>query len=520
MRNRDGRQCRLPPPHSVKGVLIFDSRGADRTFAASVGFRGMFGGKRSKPFWATHRLLPSMPARSRNLGVASELGRIVGAENVITESSALEAFRKDMADFEATPAVVARPSTEDQVARILRLAARRRVPVVARGAGSSLTGAVVLEGAIILDMQRFKRILKIDSVNWHVRVEAGVVLDDLNEALRKEGFFFPPDPASSFLCTVGGAIAESSGGMRCVRYGTMRDWVLALRVVLANGRTVTLGEPLAKNRVGYDLVHLMIGSEGTLGVVTEAHLKILPIPSSPNVRMLVTFDDWPSAGRAIQELRRQQIMANLMEFMDRETVIAVNAAFQTDFEEAQATLLVDLDEPLVDLAEAIFRAHGARRFSRAANEAEAERFYFVRSHAYLAVKELASGVQIEDVTIPIDRLAEYLALVKEVATRHSLRVPTLGHAGDGNVHPTILFDRADIASRAAATAASQELCRYAIRVGGTITGEHGVGVQKAALMREQMQAHGAGEALRLMKGIKQLFDPKSILNPGKYVEAA
>ena len=461
-----------------------------------------------------------MPARSRVLGLASELGPIVGAENVLTESSALEAFRKDMADFEATPAVVARPSTEEQVGRILDVATRRRVPVVARGAGTSLTGAVVLDGAIILDMQRFNRILKIDPVNWYVQVQAGVVLDDLNQALRKEGFFFPPDPASSFLCTVGGAIAESSGGMRCVRYGTMRDWVLALRVVLANGRTVTLGEPLAKNRVGYDLVHLMIGSEGTLGVVTEAHLKILPVPSVPFVRMLVTFDDWPSAGRAIQELRRRQVMANLMEFMDRETVLAVNAAFRTHFEEAEATLLVDLDEPLVGVAEAIFRAHGARRFSRAANEAEAERFYTVRSHAYLAVKELASGVQIEDVTIPIDRLAEYLALVKEVATRHGLRMPTLGHAGDGNVHPTILFDRTDSASRAAATAASQDLCRYAIRVGGTITGEHGVGVQKVALMREQMHAHGAEEALRLMKGIKQLFDPKSILNPGKYVEAA
>src|SRR5437016_429480 len=423
-----------------------------------------------------------MPARSRVLGLASELGPIVGAENVLTESSALEAFRKDMADFEATPAVVARPSTEEQVGRILDVATRRRVPVVARGAGTSLTGAVVLDGAIILDMQRFNRILKIDPVNWYVQVQAG--------------------------------------GVRCVRYGTMRDWVLALRVVLANGRSVTLGEPLAKNRVGYDLVHLMIGSEGTLGVVTEAHLKILPVPSVPFVRMLVTFDDWPSAGRAIQELRRRQVMANLMEFMDRETVLAVNAAFQTNFEEAEATLLVDLDEPLVVVAEAIFRAHGARRFSRAANEAEAERFYTVRSHAYLAVKELASGVQIEDVTIPIDRLAEYLALVKEVATRHGLRMPTLGHAGDGNVHPTILFDRTDSASRAAATAASQDLCRYAIRVGGTITGEHGVGAQKAALMREQMHAHGAEEALRLMKGIKQLFDPKSILNPGKYVEAA
>lgn len=425
-----------------------------------------------------------------------------------------------MADYEARPAVVVRPASEDEIARILDVASRRAVPIVPRGAGTSLTGAVVLEGGIVLDMKRFNRILKIDPVNWHVQVQAGVVLDDLNDALRKYGFFFPPDPASSFLCTVGGAIAEGSGGMRCVRYGTMRDWVLALRVVLPNGRIAAFGEPLLKNRVGYDLVHLMIGSEGTLGVVTEAHLKILPRPSVPTVRMLVTFDDWPSTGRAVEELRRRRTVPDLMEFMDRETVRAVNAAFHTNFEDAEATLLVELEEPRVEQAEAILKAHGARRFTRAADEAESERFYSVRSHAYLAIRGLASGVQVEDVTVPIDRLAEYLGLVKEIGMRLNLRIPTLGHAGDGNVHPTILFDRADPASRAAATTAFEELCRYAIRVGGTITGEHGIGVQKVALMREQMKAHGAEEALRLMKGIKRVFDPKGIMNPGKYVDAA
>jgi glycolate oxidase len=452
--------------------------------------------------------------------LSEELSTIVGPEHLVTAEADLDDYRKDMADYEAVPAAVVRPGTEAEVVRILKVASRRRIPVVARGAGTSLTGAVVLEGGIVLDMKRFNRILKVDPVNWYVQVQAGVVLDDLNDALRPDGFFFPPDPASSFICTVGGAIAEGSGGMRCVRYGTMRDWVLALRVVLANGRMANFGEPLAKNRVGYDLVHLMIGSEGTLGIVTEAHLKILPLPAVPLVRMLVTFDDWPSAGRAIQELRRRQIGVSLMEFMDLETVIAVNAAFQMDFEEAEATLLVDLEDPLVASAQAIFRAHGARSFTRAASEEEAERFYSMRSHAYLAIKGLASGVQIEDVTVPIDRLAEYLGLVKEVASRLSLRIPTLGHAGDGNVHPAILFDRADPASRAAATAAFEELCRYAIRVGGTVTGEHGVGVQKASLMREQMDAHGGLEALRLMKGIKRLFDPKGVMNPGKYVELA
>jgi glycolate oxidase len=460
-----------------------------------------------------------LPMTARK-GLSEELSLIVGSGHVVTATTAFDEYRKDMADYEAAPVAVVRPGTEGEIARILKVAARRRIPVVPRGAGTSLTGAVVLEGGIVIDMQRFNRTLKVDPVNWYVQVEAGVVLDDLNEGLREHGFFFPPDPASSFICTVGGAIAEGSGGMRCVRYGTMRDWVLALRVVLPNGRVATFGEPLAKNRVGYDLVHLMIGSEGTLGIVTEAHLKILPLPTVPIVRMLVTFDDWPSAGRAIQELRRRQITANLMEFMDLETVKAVNAAFQTTFEEAESTLLVDLEEVIVPSAEEVFRAHGARTFTRASDEEEAERFYSVRSHAYLAIKGLATGVQVEDVTVPIDRLAEYLGLVKEIGGRLGLRIPTLGHAGDGNVHPTILFDRADPAGRAAATAATQELCRYAIRVGGTVTGEHGVGVQKAGLMREQMEAHGATESLRLMKGIKRLFDPKGVMNPRKYVELA
>jgi len=452
--------------------------------------------------------------------LAEELSTIVGTEHIVTDEAALGAYQRDMADFEAVPSAVVRPGTEDEIVRIVKVASRRGIPIVARGAGTSLTGAVVLKGGIVLDVTRLNRILKVDPVNWYVHVQAGVVLDDLNDALRKDGFFFPPDPASSFVCTAGGAIAEGSGGMRCVRYGTMRDWVLALRVVLANGRTAMFGEPLAKNRAGYDLVHLMIGSEGTLGIVTEAYLKILPLPTVPIVRMLVTFGDWPSAGRAIQELRRRRISANLMEFMDLETVRAVNAAFRMDLEEAEATLLVDLEAPLVPSAEEVFRTHGARGFTRAADEEQAGRLYSARSRAYLAVKELASGVQIEDVTVPIERLAEYLGLVKETARRLGLRIPTLGHAGDGNVHPTILFDRANPASQRAATAALEELCRYAIRVGGTVTGEHGIGVQKASLMREQMEAHGGQEGLRLMKEIKRLFDPKGIMNPGKYVELA
>jgi len=461
-----------------------------------------------------------MSRRARLAGLASELEKIVGKAEVIQRGESFEEHRRDMADYEGTPAVVVRPESEEQVSAIVQLANRRGVPVLAWGAGSSLTGAVVRDGAIVVDMKRFDRILKVDPVNWYVDVQPGVVLDDLEHALQAEGFFFPPDPASSFLCTVGGAIATGAGGMRCVRYGTMKDWVMALRVVLPTGEVTSLGEPLPKNRAGYDLVHLFVGSEGTLGIITQATLKILPLPVVRVQRMLVQFADWPTAGEAIKGLRKARVVPDLLEFLDRETIIAVNQSYDFQVEEAEATLLVDLEEPSIPAATAVFRAHSALAIRPAADEVEADRLYQVRARAYLALKERSSGIQIEDVVVPIDRLAEYLRLVKEVAARHRVQIPVVGHAGDGNVHPAIVYDKADAKSRDAATAAFEEICQYAIRVGGSVTGEHGVGSQKVALFRAQLEAHGGGESLRLMKEIKRVFDPKGIMNPGKYVDAA
>src|SRR5439155_1027841 len=279
-----------------------------------------------------------MSRRPRLAGLPSELEKIVGKAEVIQRGESFEEHRRDMADYEGTPAVVVRPRSEEQVSAIVQLANRRQIPVLAWGAGSSLTGAVVREGAIVVDMKRFDRILKVDPVNWYVDVQPGVVLDDLEHALQAKGFFFPPDPASSFLCTVGGAIATGAGGMRCVRYGTMKDWFMALRV-----------------------------------------------------------------------------------------------------EEAEATLLVDLEEPSIPAATEVFRAHSALAIRPAADEVEADRLYQVRARAYLALKERSSGIQIEDVVVPIDRLAEYLRLVKEVAARHRVQIPVVGHAGDGNVHPAIVY---------------------------------------------------------------------------------
>jgi glycolate oxidase len=425
-----------------------------------------------------------------------------------------------MADYEAVPMVIVRPRSEDEVVRIVRLAKANKVPILARGAGSSLTGAAVLEGGLILDMRGMAKVLKVDIVNWYVHVQPGMSLEDLNKELRPYGFFFPPDPASSYICTVGGAIAEGSGGLRCVRYGTMKDWVMALRVVLANGNATRFGEPLSKNRAGYDLVHLMVGSEGTLGIITEAWLKIIPLPSVKTRRFLATFGDWESTGEVIKRLRSSRILPNLFEFLDRDNIQALNEKLEMNFEEAEATLLVDVEEAEVERAAEILEECGALKVTLARDEEEAESFYQARSMAYLAVKALATGVQVEDVAVPIDRLSDYLKLVKEVASKYGIRIPVNGHAGDGNVHPVILYDKSDPASREKANLAFEEICRRAIAMGGSITGEHGVGVQKPKFLREQLVAHDAQEALRLMKEIKAVFDPDNIMNPGKYVEVA
>jgi glycolate oxidase subunit GlcD len=448
------------------------------------------------------------------------LVEICGKENVITTGRAIEDYTRDMADYEAVPAVVVRPRSEQEVAAIIRLANESRLPILPRGAGSSLTGAAVLEGGIVLDMRGMDKVIKVDTVNWLVQVQPGISLEDLNEKLKVSGFFFPPDPASSYICTVGGSIAEGSGGLRCVKYGTMKDWVVALRVVLANGNVSRFGEPLAKNRAGYDLVHLFVGSEGTLGVITEAFLKIIPLPKVKTRRFLVTFDDWESTGEVIRRLRSSKVLPYLFEFLDRDCIQALNEKLQMSFEEVEATLLVDVEEGEVEIATGIFRDCGARKITLAKDENEAEALYEARSMAYLAVKSLASGVQIEDVALPIDKLGEYLKFVKEVASNRGIRIPVNGHAGDGNVHPTILYDKSDEKSKEAANLAYEELCRKAIAMGGSVTAEHGVGVQKTKFLREQLLAHEGAEALRLMKEVKKIFDPNGIMSPGKYVEAA
>ena len=445
---------------------------------------------------------------------------LLGEQNIIRTSSVekIQDYLKDMADYPSEPLYVLRPDSTPQVSKIVAKANETSTAIVARGAGTSLTGASSAHNSIVVDFTRMNKVLKIDTVNWYAHVEAGVVLEDLNEELKKYGFFFPPDPGSTPWCTVGGAIAENSGGMKCFKYGTVKDWVLSLRVVLADGSIVKFGEPLPKNRVGYDLVHLMCGSEGTLGLITEAWVKITPIPprNSEHKRLFVLFDSWASAGKAIQKIREDRIQPVLLEFMDRETVHSVNASFDLGVPEDEAILFIETDSRLNDLLK-ICAECGSTSSYVAKDEADEERLYNARMLNYMGLKSLNMALHTEDVVVPIDKLVDYLEFVKLVSKKYGLRIPTGGHAGDGNVHLSILYDANSTQSKQAADLAFADICKYAIEVGGSVTGEHGIGEQKITFAETQLLESNGKQVLELMRQLKRQWDPKNILNPGKFI---
>jgi len=444
---------------------------------------------------------------------------LVGEENVlrpgVSNEEKVQDYLKDMAEYPSEPLLILRPGTPEQVAKIVARASESKTPIVARGAGTSLTGASSSHGWLVVDFTRMKKILKIDTVNWYAHVEAGVVLEDLNEELKKFGFFFPPDPGSTPWCTVGGAIAENSGGMKCFRYGTVKDWVLSVKVVLADGKVVKFGEPLPKNRVGYDFVHLICGSEGTLGLITEAWVKITPLPQkdAEHKRLLVFFGDWSSAGRAIQKLRENRIQPILLEFMDRVTMHSVNEAFQLGVPEGEAILFIETDSRLGELLK-ICNECGSTGNYVARDEEDEDRLYSARMLNYMGIKSLGMSVHTEDVVVPIDKLVDYLQFVERVAKKYGIRIPTGGHAGDGNVHPSILYDEG---SKEIADQAFADICNYAIEVGGSVTGEHGVGEQKIVFAEAQLRKSNGKEVLDLMRLLKKQWDPNNILNPGKFL---
>lgn len=419
----------------------------------------------------------------------------------------------------ALPDAVARARNAEQVCALLRLCSERRTPVYAQGARSGLVGAAVpVEGGVALDMTRMNRIIGIDARNLTATVEPGVVTADLQRAAEKVGLFYPPDPASNEFSTIGGNVAQGAGGLRCIKYGVTREYVLALEAALPTGELIHTGSLAMKDVTGYDLTALMVGSEGTLGVFTRIVLRLLPLPEGI-ATSLCYFRDAESAMEAVSEIIAAKIIPRALEFMDDECARSVQS--EQDFEMPAGTgavLLIELDgrraliEEEMKRCVEICRSRGAFDVFEAYSAADREKAWAVRRAVSPALYSLSPGGKInEDVCVPRSELPKLLRRVKEISAGRGVRIVCFGHAGDGNVHVNALVDLSDEEQKKRGEAAIREVFEAVVSLGGALSGEHGVGLAKQPYITLQI---GPVE-MEIMRKIKRLFDPNNILNPNK-----
>lgn len=450
--------------------------------------------------------------------IKQALIEIVGKENYTDSLIDMVSFSYDASEHSHRPACAVWPSDADQVAKILRLANSEKIPVIPRGAGTGLSGmAVPIKGGIILDLSHMNRIVKISIEDRLAVVKPGVVYVDLEKALEPFGFFFPPDPASGKVSTLGGNVATNAGGLKGAKYGTTRDYVLGLQVVLPDGRIMRTGSKAMKSVSGYDLTRLFVGSEGTLGVVTEITLKINPKPTATSTA-LATFDSLADAGNAINQIMHSGIIPSALEILGRETLAAINENTDLNLPEVDAMLLAETDGYTREETDyqikgviQVFEENNAREVKQARTDKEVEDLWAARKSAYAVLARIKTHFVLEDVTVPMTHIAELLKGVEEISRRHDIQIATFGHAGDGNLHPQILYDGYDQEQVRRMEAASADLFKLAIDLDGTLTGEHGIGLAKAPFMTLEHDP----VAMDVMRHVKKMFDPNNILNPGK-----
>ncbi|MEU6080575.1 FAD-linked oxidase C-terminal domain-containing protein [Streptomyces sp. NPDC047108] len=439
-------------------------------------------------------------------------------EAVLTDPDVTGSYANDMASFcdAGAPAAVVLPRTVEQVQHVMRTATELRVPVVPQGARTGLSGAAnASDGCIVLSLVKMDRILEISPVDRIAVVEPGVVNAVLSRAVAEQGLYYPPDPSSWEQCTIGGNIGTASGGLCCVKYGVTAEYVLGLDVVLADGRMLTTGRRTAKGVAGYDLTRLFVGSEGSLGIVVRAVLALKPAPP----QQLVLAAEFPSAAaacEAICEIMARGHAPSLLELMDRTTLRAVNAMASMGLPESTEALLLaafDTPDPAADLAAVgeLCAAAGATEVVPAEDAAESEMLLKARRLALTALEQVSTATMIDDVCVPRSRLAEMLEGTAAIGEEYGLTVGMCAHAGDGNTHPVVCFDAADPDESRRARASFDRIMALGLDLGGTITGEHGVGVLKKEWLARELGPVG----LELHRGIKQTFDPLNLLNPGK-----
>lgn len=407
---------------------------------------------------------------------------------------------------------VALPRTADDVARVLRIAHEHRVPVVPRGAGSGLSGAAAApDGCVVLSTHRMAALLELDPAERLAVVQPGLVTADLRAAAAAAGLCYPPDPGSVAFSTLGGNVATNAGGMCCLKYGVTGDFVLGLQVVLADGTLARTGRRTAKGVAGYDLTRLLVGSEGTLGVITEVTLRLVPAPA-PARTAVATFASLEAAGAAVAALTAAGLSLSMLEIMDRTTLRAVDELTRMGLDDPAAMILLQADDPAADAtvaaAGAVCAEHGATDVAVAEDEAESEALLEARRQALPALERLGHWL-LDDVCVPRSRIVELLDRVERVAAAEGLTIGVFGHAGDGNMHPTIVHD-GTAAARSAVRRAFDAITAAALELGGTITGEHGVGRLKRGWLARELDPG----TLAMSRAVKDALDPHGILNPG------
>ncbi len=450
--------------------------------------------------------------------VLHELRAIVGSQWVGNEPEDLICYGFDATFKEALPDAVVSPATTDEVSRVMQVAHRFGLPVVPRGLGSGLAGgSIPIRGGIVLNLTRMNRILEIDKVNMIVVVQAGVVTADLQAEVAKQGLYYPPDPSSQRHSSIGGNIACNAGGPHCLKYGVTADYVMGLEVVLADGRVLRTGGKTIKHAVGYHLSQLFIGSEGTLGIITEATLKLIPPPKATCTAMAV-FPKLIDASVAVTKILEAGIVPVAMEIMDDTTIATVEAHKKMGLPlDVEAILVIETDgDPTLaqrDIEEIghICWQNGARDVRVTDDPKEGAALMAARKSVSPSLARRRPNKLGEDITVPRSAIPEAVARIKEVSRRFNLPIPVFGHIGDGNLHPNILFDRRDPEEFARVEQAAEALFEIALSLGGVLSGEHGVGFLK----RDYAEQNLGPVAIEVMRAIKRTLDPQGILNPGK-----
>ncbi|KSW12211.1 glycolate oxidase subunit GlcD [Pyrodictium occultum] len=468
--------------------------------------------------------------------LGDRLREILGSDKVVTDPIIIELYSREATGLNADtlPEALVFAESAADVSKLLAFAYRYGIPVYPQGSTSSLSGSALPSGGVVLSLERMRRIKEVNVVDGVAVAEPGVRIDDLNIELARYGYMFPVDPASSSVATVGGAVNTGAGGLRGAKYGTMRDWVLGLEVVLPDeeGTVMRIGCRTVKCRQGYDLVRLIVGSEGTLAVVTEATLRIAPLPEAA-VTLLAFFDDLQGLLDTVVEIRSEGVQPLIMEFMERRTVEQAAGFLGWHGKLRGHMLLVSVDvnreaaSRVLAWLERVARGNGAGLVytARSLEEAEKKGLFQLRRSLFPAQVELSRRllgservqVYVEDIAVPPSRLAEAVERLLELEEKYRLPMMLGGHIGDGNLHPAVGFDPGDPEARRRVWTWFHDVMRLAVELGGTVSAEHGIGVLKKEGLRMELEALGSLKALEIMKAIKRVFDPKGILNPGKVV---